>query len=407
MLPGADTPDAARDTLALLLTPGVGPVRLGRLLEHFRSPDAIRRASPEALRGVTGVGPKTADAIARPPADLAARVNDELAEIERLEAHVLIRGGPGYPPLLADLADAPPLLLVKGEVLASGPAAPDSAPLGMVGARECSIYGIEQARRFASAMAHAGVTVVSGGARGIDGAAHEAALAAGGRTIVVLGCGLSCVYPPEHAELFERIVRTGRGAVVSELPMRTPPIAENFPARNRIISGLSLGVLVIEAGRRSGALITARVAVEEHGRDVMAIPGRVTDAASAGTLDLIKSGGAALVTEPADVLALLAEPARRHALSAPVATAMPAATAPASSQRRAEPAPPPPAQHRPVTDGQAAILDALQDGPTFDELLDRLGGDAATLRAAMTMLEVAGLVKRSGSRLVPTTPRLR
>lgn len=383
-----------RATLRLTLAPGLGPVRIARLLALFGDPGRACRASPAELARVKGIGPKLAAKAAQALAASDGALDDELRAIDRAGAHVLLPGLPGYPELLAQLPDAPPLLIVRGELR---PEDDDRYPLAVVGSRRCTQYGLEQAARFAGLLAGAGITIVSGGARGIDTAAHRAALLGhgAGRTIAVLGCGLARCYPPENKDLFERIVGEGRGAVVSELPMQTPPNAENFPARNRIISGLSLGVLVVEAGAGSGALITARQAAEDHGREVMVVPGRVDSAASAGSHELLRGGGAALVTEPGHVLETLQAPARnlfdgRHAALAadpsrdPVAELLePAATSPLA-----------PADD----DLHARILRALETPRTPDELADGLGIAMPDLRGALTMLELLGRIRRAGAR---------
>jgi DNA processing protein len=249
------------------------------------------------------------------------------------------------------------------------------------------------------ALAQAGLTIVSGGARGIDTAAHRAVLRVKGRTIAVLGCGLSHCYPPDNHDLFDTIA-AGHGAVVSELPLATPPNAENFPARNRIISGLSLGVLVIEAGRRSGALITARLAAEDHGREVFGIPARVDSASSAGSLDLIKSGGAAMVTHPDDVLAGLESPARHvhggthEARYAPIQHELnfgaPSPTPTPTGQTPRDAA---------LTPSQAAILAALDEPRSLDDLARLVMSEPGALRADVTVLEIRRRVERRGSLL--------
>lgn len=375
--------------------PGLGPVLIARLVRHFGSARAVLEAPAHRLRGVKGIGDARADAVERARGALDELVDREVAELERHGASLIALGDPAYPALLAHIDDPPPLLYVRGTLR---PRDLDRAMLAIVGSRKCSHYGMEQAGRFASALAQAGVTIVSGGARGVDTTAHRGALEAGGRTVAVMGCGLARMYPPENEALFERIAE--QGCLVSELPLHTAPTAENFPARNRIISGMSHGTLVVEAGRRSGSLITARLAAEDHGREVFAIPGRVDSPHSAGSLELLKSGGAALVTEPGDILAAL-ERATTFDVEPPVAATGesdnglfgrrgPARerVAEAGSERGA------PVETDEVT---RRILDAL-DGPlTADQLAARADLPAHELRSRLTMLEIQRRVRRAGT----------
>lgn len=397
------------DLLRLTLTPGLGPVLISRLLSAFGSAGEVLRASARDLERVRGIGAGKSPALARGMKESGPLVPPELELAAQIGARLIPRTSPEYPPLLASISDAPPLIYARGEISPSGE---DQYPVAIVGSRECTHYGLEQSERFATFLASSGLTVVSGGARGIDTAAHRGALRAGGRTIAVLGCGLAECYPPENRGIYDEIAGSGgsgsHGAIVSELPLRTPPDADNFPARNRLISGMSLGVIVIEAGQRSGSLITARLAAEDHGREVMAVPGRVDSAASRGTHDLLKRGGAALVTEPADVLEVLHAPAR-HAFVG------------SHADRYADPARPPvgelftregdrnePTETRPnalprdhaLSDAQRTILAALRSDPlTIDQLSVATGLGPSVLRGEITLLELQRRVVREGSRL--------
>ncbi len=398
---------ATRAALSLWLAPGLGPVRIAALLERFGSAEAVLSASPSALTSVPGIGAKVAESAVRAFKTVADRVEEELLDLERIGGRALVRGTPGYPEMLAALSDAPPVLLVRGnpEALTARPS------VAMVGSRRASAYGIEQAEKFAGALARAGLTITSGGARGIDAAAHRGTLRAGGTTVVVLGSGLLQPYPPEHAALYDDIAEAG-GAIVSELPCRTAPAAEQFPRRNRIISGLSLGVLVVEAGRKSGALITARQAAEEHGREVMALPGRVDSETCRGSLELLRDG-ATLIIEPGDVLRALEHPAwfAHHGKHADrYAEGALFGGKGSESPTTIEPAPGPPSGARsrpaepvataPVPTGNAGtVFSALDGAMTLDELSARCGLEPSVVRAQLTILELGGLVARDGTRI--------
>jgi DNA processing protein len=266
-------------------------VRLRKLLEVFETPERILLAKPRELTVVDGIGRDIAENIAgwQEKVDLDA----ELKRIEQAGAQVITQESPLYPRELREIYNPPIVLYVLGELLER-----DHHALGVVGSRQTSHYGLECAKKLSYQIAYAGVTVVSGLARGIDTAAHQGALAAKGRTIAVIGSGLSKLYPPENKGLAEKIAESG--AVVSEYPMERPADTQTFPYRNRIVSGWGFGVLVVEAGLNSGALITAGQAVE-HGRNVFAVPGPIDRPTSAGSNRLIQQG-AKLVTGAKDIL---------------------------------------------------------------------------------------------------------
>ena len=285
-------PDDRERLIQLNLVPEIGSARLRRLLEAFGTLDALWVAPQRALEQLGGLKPELAERLAACRTD-AARLRGELEAAVRADAAIITLADQGYPERLRAIADPPPVLYVSG---AFEPA--DATAVAIVGARHASAYGLQCAERLAYELALRGVTIVSGLARGIDAAAHRGALTAGGRTVAVLGSGLSRVYPDEHAALADQVAR--QGAVLSEYPMASAPMPYNFPRRNRIISGLSLGVVVVEAARRSGALITADCALEQ-GREVFAVPGPMAAATSQGTHELIKQG-ARLVTSVEDIV---------------------------------------------------------------------------------------------------------
>ncbi len=285
-----------RDWVALNMTPGIGPRAAAKLLERFGSAEAVygaTRAELERLRLL----PEAVDSIiAR---DLHDKAAVEIQSIRALGGDVLVLDDGVYPSLLREIYDPPIVLYVKGawtECL-------DQPCVALVGSRRCSTYGQNAALMLARGLAQRGVTIISGFARGIDAAAHRGALEAGGRTVAVLGTGIDEVYPRDHRKLVEEILDRN-GALVSQFPLGTPPVSENFPYRNRIISGLSLGVCVVEAAENSGSLITARLAIEQN-REVWAVPGNITSRNSFGTNYLIKGAGAKLVQQWQDIAAEL------------------------------------------------------------------------------------------------------
>lgn len=278
--PHGDEEELAR-RLLLLDTAGIGPVTFRRLLERFGSARAAVAASAEALQAA-GLPAQSAAALAAPTAAQREAVGQALAWARQPGNHLLAFDDPAYPPLLLELPDPPPLLYLHGD-----PAALARPQLAMVGSRNPTPGGAQTARDFARHLAAAGLAITSGLALGIDAAAHEGALAASGVTIAVAGTGLDRVYPARHRELAHRIAE--RGALVSEFPLGSGPRPEHFPRRNRIISGLSLGTLVVEAAVKSGSLITARLAAEQ-GREVYAIPGSIHNPLARGCHALIRDG---------------------------------------------------------------------------------------------------------------------
>ncbi len=365
--------DVARRHLQLQLTTDVGPIRLRTLTAHFGSVDAVLSASVSQLQGVDGIGPRTAEAIFR------SRTSESVdREIERAQAYglrIVCLEDSDYPQALRHIPDPPICLYIRGRI---EPA--DCVAVAIVGTRRCSHYGREQAIRFGEMLGSAGFTVVSGLARGIDSCAHRGALQGGGRTIAVLGNGLASIYPPEHESLATQIAAAG--AVVSEVPVDAQPTPESFPRRNRVIAGLSLGVIVIEAGKRSGALITARLA-SEYNREVFALPGRVDRPdLTAGVHRLIREGQAKLVTRLEDVLDELG----------PVGDVMGCNTCPSAPEARAEDIPPAGPK---LADDERSVLDAVADGADdADTIVSRTGLPPSRVMSTLTALELKGCVRQ-------------
>ncbi len=282
----------AREAFAALnLIDGVGPVRVRQLLAMFGEPQAILSASRGQLMRVHGIGEDTAEAIAtwEKTIDLAG----ELKRTEEFGCRLVIQSDSEYPDLLRQIYDPPVVLYVLGQLLPK-----DKNAVAMVGSRMTTHYGVEMARRLGYQLGYLGVTVVSGGARGIDSAAHQGALAAKGRTVAVLGTGINLVFPPENRELYERIA--ANGALITQFPFNRRGDKQSFPIRNRIVAGMTLGAVVVEANLTSGSLITANFAAE-YGRQVFAVPGRVDSPRSKGCHELIKKG-AKLCESAEDIL---------------------------------------------------------------------------------------------------------
>src|SRR5256885_8684558 len=284
--------NATEASVALNMLPTMGPVRLRKLREVFEQPERILSAKRDQLRKVEGVGKEVVDQISN-----WESIVDLPAELERIKdfgATVITQSSPEYPRPLREIHAPPIVLYVWGDIQER-----DHHAIGIIGARRTTHYGNESAKKLAYQLAYAGLTVISGLARGIDTAAHHGALAAKGRTIAIIGSGLAKLYPPENAALAEKI-RSGNGAIVSEFSMDIEPDRQTFPMRNRIISGWSHGILVVEAGLNSGALITAAQALEQ-GRAVYAVPGHINAPSAMGSNRLIQQG-AKLVMDASDIL---------------------------------------------------------------------------------------------------------
>lgn len=366
--------------LRLHLAKGVGHKRLRRLIEAAGSPEEVIDMSLSQLERVFT------------SKDLAERIyknikgadpDSELEKVERLGARLIFWGDQEYPYLLSQIPDPPLILYTRGSITGISP---DSFPIAIVGTRMPSHYGIEQAERFGYLLSNLGATVVSGLARGIDTAAHKASLSASGRTVAVLGCGIDRVYPPENDELVSRIIEED-GAILSEYPIGTEPLAGNFPSRNRIIAGLSYGILLVEAPENSGALITARLALE-YNREVFAIPGPIDRRGFFGSNKMIQKGEAKLVLSVDDIVEEFI-----HILNA---------------QRKRRPNKAEGQEERKdrsgrddredtyglgPSDRELLILDAIgADTVSIDTICERSGLAVSEVMASLTMLEIRGLI---------------
>ncbi len=353
-------PSELADWVGLRLVPGVGAVTFHRLVEALGSPSAALGADRRRLQALSGVGPSLAAAVSQ--RRWARDPQEELARLERLGGRAVTVRDPEYPPLLKEIIHPPPVIFVRGDL-----AGCRDGGVAVVGSRKFSPYGRRKAEELGRALGKARVSAISGLARGVDTAVHSAALAAGGHTVGVMGCGLDVAYPPENAELMQRVA--AEGALVSEHPLGTAPSAGNFPGRNRIISGMSRAVVVVEAGLRSGALITARHGADQ-GREVLAMPGPVDSPTSQGCHALIETG-ARLYRGPDDVLG-------RGVL-------------PPLGPGRAEPVAPPPD----LPEEAARLLALVGAEPVHIDVLVRESGlKSQEVSALLINLEMAGLVSQ-------------
>ena len=361
--------------LQLLRSDNVGPATFQKLIKHFETAENALDASVSSMTEIDGIGFKTAERIAssRDKFD----VSSELKLADKLGIWLINLNDQRYPPALKRIYDPPPVLYIKGTLKDS-----DNLCIAIVGTRRCSLYGREQSSRFAHLLSSSGFTIASGMARGIDTAAHHGALSAAGRTIAVQGCGLAHIFPPENKKLFELISESG--ACISELPLNYQPLSENFPSRNRIIAGLSLATIVIEADLYSGALITATSALENN-REVMAIPGKIDSDLNRGTHKLIKQGARLLdsVEDVMDSLGYIGRGLYEHAADASAA-ASEQADAPLFDASRLN-----------LTGHEKAIYESLTKEPMhIEQLIARLSAPAGSVNSALITLQLKGLVKQ-------------
>jgi DNA processing protein len=345
--------------VALSMAPGVGSVLFKRLTEAFGSPEGVFRATSRDLERVEGIGPKVVLSLKQ--FGWRAQVDRELHALGKVGARLVTWRDEEYPPNLKQIYDPPPLLYLMGSLHPR-----DRQAVAVVGSRYPTTYGRLFAERIARGLSQRGIAVVSGLARGIDSSAHHGSLTAGGRTIGVLGCGIDITYPPENRKLFDEVA--AQGAVLSEFPLGTPPDSDHFPMRNRVISGISLGVVVVEATLRSGSLITARFALDQ-GREVFAVPGNADSARSAGTNRLIREG-AKLVMRAEDIL---------EEISLPFP---PAAAGEAPEQPR-------------LTEEEARVYSVLGgESMHIDRVMALSGLSSPRVSAALLSLELAGHVRQ-------------
>jgi len=353
--------------LALKLVPGVGAKTFLRLLERFGEPENVFRAKRESLTQVKGITKKAVDNIVLKKFEKDPE--KELEDTSRKGIKIICLKDSEYPKNLAQIHDPPPVLFVKGDLSVR-----DVVSVAVVGSRSASYQGLRFTKKLCADLAGYGIVVVSGFARGIDTAAHTGCIEGGGRTLAVLGCGLDIDYPRQNRELREKVVRNG--ALITEFPLGTEPESKNFPARNRIISGLSLGVIVVEAGKRSGSLITARLALEQN-REVFAVPGSVRSYRSLGPNWLIKQG-AKLVERAEDVVEELAP---MLGVSLHEKTQQEEKSEPAASGSFSE--------------DETKVLDLLNDEPMLlDDMVRILGMEVNVLAGILSKLELKGHVKQ-------------
>ena len=361
--------------LKLIRADGVGPTTFCKLIKHFGSAEKALGASVSQLTKIDGIGFKTAEQIAatRDKFD----VTGELELADKLGVGIINIEDKRYPAVLKQIYDPPPVLYIKGTLTRQ-----DNLAISIVGTRRCSLYGQEQASRLAHLLSSAGFTIISGMARGIDTAAHHGALSASGRTIAVQGCGLANIFPPENKKLFELIAESG--ACISELPLRYEPLSENFPPRNRIIAGLSLGTIVIEAGLNSGALITAKAALENN-REVMAVPGKIDSPASYGSHQLIKQGAKLIesVEDVMEALGYIGEQLQSH-VSAAAQKASERVEAPLFDASQFN-----------LSDNEKTIYDCLEKEPLhIDQIIADTNLPPGSINAGLISLRLKGLIKQ-------------
>jgi DNA processing protein len=364
------SPDDLRSHVRLACVPGIGSRLRRLLLDRFGTPDGVFAASPAEIASVGRISRKLAAALPTLADDPTA--DDVIALCRKRSVDILLEGQDAYPSLLSRIDDPPGLLFVRGTLLPQ-----DSLSVAIVGARHATAYGLKAAEQFGAGLARAGYTVVSGLARGIDAAAHRGAITAGGRTIAVLGSGVLNVYPPEHADLAREVIDSG--ALISELPPLTDPNAGTFPQRNRIVSGLSLGVVVVQAADRSGALITARLATEQ-GREVFAVPGPIDCRMSRGCHELIRDG-AKLVASVDDILEEFGP------LFETVTTADGRAVKSAAELQLGD------VEQR-VLDAYDALAEGESNPVSIDEIVNSSGLAASQVLATIGVLEMRRLIRR-------------